>query len=1526
MPGRTVGGNRTRWPSRSIDAYHPTVTTTPADVRTPQGHTGGPVHGKAADHPPVSELGPLIGHEDARTRYLELTLLSERLDRLPPADGDAADLARLLPRDVPRSPDESLLLAGIHGRLGIHLPGRRLPAWRAAPLEEKVRVAWLRAELLTDPSVLRDEQPGEPLFQAVRGIDALDAHRPDRLVAGLADTGVPVLLIEAVRLTRQGLHAGLLAPGTAKDALAGLLGANPAHPVVTAAVLAELAEPWAAADPLPAACFAPFLDSAHAGQPTAPALVAAARHGHGELLPRTAADPDVPPAVRRLAMELLGDLAERDDIGALLDVAAKDPLLLGGPAISCLRGLHRRGHFPGAAQVPALVGLALTDHSIEPRTVATILYTCRRSTLRLLLEAPADAPDWPRRLALLVALAGQGTEDLPVGAAVTRLLPSARLPAPFLDAIRELRYEEAEETVLAILPEAPAAALDTLEAIGGPRTVAVLTEALGPDTDGRGIAPFLRPVRHRALELLWQLQTDPELRRHLLARVGPTALPPAVAADLGAPDERELALLTAGPEPGDPVAALCALAAHDSTATLPAVTGLLLRVVGELAASWDTVETDPEAARAEEPVVPQEIVDAVRALGGRLYGRRRIRPVCLLGARDAQEAGDALLAGTVLDLLDRPGLPARQQSILLEVLRRAPSAHARPRVHRLLRHRDPHVRKHVIALLAEGAAGEDAQALSATLIALTRADDIQTVRQAVLALGHAEARWACPAITALLRHPTMNIRKTAASALVRAGTPAAVPCLLRALGRAHNPGLHAGLVAALRAVLGDACTATLLAAAERCQDPGERTLLLRGLSGTLASRTVLALAEQDSPVVPGLLAEMADRRILLGSGAVADLAELSAGHGITMPRHPSDAESHAAELIGEGWNTAVALRLARSPDDLPVSSPWELRPMLAHWLSLARSVPRTDRARVLRLVLRMCPAPWTADELAHFRGSVQVLVEGLSRDTAYRPRLLPLIEAVAPGLPGTERMAVADAVRALSPPLHVRALLLLRACGAVPVRADLDRALAAARLEADARNAETAVLREAFGAPVAPSDDAEAWRSSLRALLRTRAGLQEFRRAVHPRPPDSRQRLAALVAVCPDVGEDGVRALLLDWMTDLQPLDVPPWTLAETAAAPSEAVRDADLDQPRSAAQRARLLSMLDGPDAGRRADAARRLLDWPEPQHARAVLDAYLRGRIPLTSGPGPARALATVDPAELTGGEVIPDRVAGLARRLGPWDVVPLIPLLLGWWESGPEGLRTEAARALRTAPPDVLADHLRPRIEAGGWGYLDLVTGLRLLGSPDMRCVRERLRAEGRDDLADGLLLDEGPAPAPRTPAPAGAVRRPGRAELLRLARAGGPEQIRRALARLVEEHGGRGPDSDPALREVVGELLTHPRPGVRLHAHRISRTMLARPVHLLHTAVLLDDPQPDISRMAIRTLSRAAWEPAVPSLVALLGHTHPTVRREAAEGLLLMGGPAVPALRHAAARARPDKRSRYTGLLDRLAATGDGLSTP
>ncbi|NED29632.1 HEAT repeat domain-containing protein, partial [Streptomyces anulatus] len=75
--------------------------------------------------------------------------------------------------------------------------------------------------------------------------------------------------------------------------------------------------------------------------------------------------------------------------------------------------------------------------------------------------------------------------------------------------------------------------------------------------------------------------------------------------------------------------------------------------------------------------------------------------------------------------------------------------------------------------------------------------DIRTVRAALLALGTARARWAGEAVAARLHHPNMNIRKTAAAILLHAGSPAAVPHLLRALGRDDNPGLRSALEQAL---------------------------------------------------------------------------------------------------------------------------------------------------------------------------------------------------------------------------------------------------------------------------------------------------------------------------------------------------------------------------------------------------------------------------------------------------------------------------------------------------------------------------------------------------------------------------------------------------------------------------------------------------------------------------------------------------------------------------------------------------------
>lgn len=1609
---------------------------------------------------PPELLGRMVRHPAPRIRHLGLTLLTERADisdisYFGGEEGNAAGagrlalVARLLPDSPGESPEESLLLAGIHTRLAARKPRPRLPDWRAVALPARVRIAWLRAEILGDATVLRTEPTGELLYRAVRESDAAGARRPDRLVAELVDTGDPVLGTEALRLARDGLHTGLLAPAFVRGRLVRLLDSP--DPYVVTDVLRELAEPWAAVTPVdaqPLTRSARALDGRSADRDgasaalAAAALLAAARHGHPTVLWSTAEDQAETPALRGQAVELLGERAERADVGRLVALAATDPFLLAGPVLTCLRALHRRGHFPADPHVGSLLSLALADLTLPAEDLATVLYTSRRPLFDALTDAPPTAPDWPRRLELLIALSRQGAADVPIGEAVTRLLPAARAPRPFLAAIRVLRPAAAEEAVLALLPTAPSAALDALEAIGGDRTRSALARAFGiggpadgPPTAADGpprlpVAPELRPVRDRALALLWHLTRRPGQRQELLARLAPQDLPRAVEADLGAPDERELAVLRARVDVDDPVGAFCRIAAHAGTGTAPPegvpLADLLLRIVRDLAAG--RLRPGPDAgpgfapagpARPDgEPELPPEVLDAMRAHGSRLWRRRRIRPVCLLDAPDDTGAGHAFLTATVLGLLERPGLTGGERAVLLKALLQVPATPStRARVHRLLRDRDPHVRKRVIALLAHDASGEDARALSATLVPLTRDPDIRTVRAALSALAAARARWAAEAIADCLHHPNMNIRKTAAATLIEAGAPAAVPHLLRALGRDDNPGLRSALTRALRAVVGHAYAATLIAAAEAARDERTRRLLLRALDHEVTACAVLALDVGGSPVVPALLALVADGGVRLAAGSAQDLAEPLARHGVPKPPaarggRPDGADPEVAALLRSGWDPANALRIARRttpPETVAAHERSAARALLGHWLGLAGSTVEAGlRGRLLRCALCLCPGPWSADEvtlLARHADTVTDVfdaatgggaADGSPRDAAARPgawsagELIDLIEVlhvVAPHLSAGRRFTVVEGLRALPPAgpdslprpgTAASALTLLRQLGAVLVRADLDRALDTAHLGADPWSAAPAVLREAFGVPDEPAyvDEAASWRAELAECVRTPEALAEFRgrdvavggrsrRAAGadgngraPAATESRELLSALVEAYPKAAPD-VRGRLVDWMTGLQPIDAPEWTIAETRAArtasgaSSRPVRADDLDQPRSAAQRTRLLAMLDATRPERRTAAARALLDRPEPGVAHAVLRAYLRGRVDVLPDTAALDLLAHPEehagahPAEgsgrhpavveLTSRGVLPERALRWAARLPEDELPPLVPLIVGWWEHGSPAVHEAARTTLRNVPADVLAHHLAPRVEAGDLGLLDLLTGRPLLRTPVLTGAERRLRAEGRDVLADGLVLVHGPLRTPgsehedapaldalRTPfrsptaTPAG---RPSLPELLDLARTGTPERTRQALTRLVEERApAPGAVPDPELRAWVEELLSHPVAGVRLHAHRTSRALFDRDTHARLTALLLSDPLPDVVRMAARTLGRAGWEPALPDLVRLLDHTGPGVRRAARDALVGFGDAAVPVLRRTAAHARPDRRPLYTDVLAEISGAG------
>ncbi|MYW30488.1 hypothetical protein GT040_14655, partial [Streptomyces sp. SID2119] len=147
------------------------------------------------------------------------------------------------------------------------------------------------------------------------------------------------------------------------------------------------------------------------------------------------------------------------------------------------------------------------------------------------------------------------------------------------------------------------------------------------------------------------------------------------------------------------------------------------------------------------------------------------------------------------------------------------------------------------------------------------------------------------------------------------------------------------------------------------------------LDGIPSARSVLALHTQGSPVAPALLTLVADGRVRLSSGSVHHLAEPLDGLGLPVPPHtpagrPDMADREVESLLSDGWDPSLALRIARRPEPPDPALAGELhllRNQLDRWLAPADSSgPAALRARLLWCALRLCPAPWSADEAAVF--------------------------------------------------------------------------------------------------------------------------------------------------------------------------------------------------------------------------------------------------------------------------------------------------------------------------------------------------------------------------------------------------------------------------------------------------------------------------------------------------------------------------------------------------------------------------------
>ena len=624
--------------------------------------------------------------------------------------------------------------------------------------------------------------------------------------------------------------------------------------------------------------------------------------------------------------------------------------------------------------------------------------------------------------------------------------------------------------------------------------------------------------------------------------------------------------------------------------------------------------------------------------------------------------------------------------------------------------------------------------------------------------------------------------------------------------------------------------------------------------------------------------------------ALAGQLTLATALGLARSAHPA----HRA-LIDACLDRRVALAGATA-DELAAQlhrarlRPIEPKPDPARRLRLEGFSPQAARQLVatrtpeldaqILPVVRLGLADWLAWLGAEpdAPGAAQLVLD--AADATHAEHAGALVELA--GSAGIEPEAVAAFVErgvagASDAPLKLRAIALVRGLarsaglgglrryrllgrlGAVRTLRDLEACLAECRVRPDVAAESRALLCEALAIPDARSDDPP-------ALVELRDRARDWFRG----EPTAGAWLAATVAA--------------------RPLDLPVLPLPRPAAKPAF--------QPSSRDDLEALLQALGHRDDHERARVAQRILAWPDAHAAwPAVREAYLAGQVALY-GDGLARVASTL--TAWPAGE----RALALVPVLSERQVRAFAPAWLDAWAGGD----ADAGEWLRQVAQDRLLPLVVARARAGQFVFARL---LRPSATPAIRALIELAAGSAPGDVAH--LREAAAAVAP-------------------LADPGDPVdpiagQPLDALVALIDQ---KGVDKGLAVRAVhaltahkersiepLARLTRDRRPAVRSAALRALRVVASRERTLEATAAALElETRRDVALGLMASLGHGRYAPSLPSLLERLVDRDHRIRQGAHAALRAWGRDVIPALRHAAKRARPDRRAPFEALIAEL----------
>lgn len=1344
--------------------------------------------------------------------------------------------------------------------LALHEVARALVPYRpripddVRALEPRLRTAWLRVAVAADDGVCAAGLDEAELGHVVTGWSPGGVAAPVPLLARLARAGDARLRAVVLRWL-PALVAELAITGPdAFDCLAPLVAGG--DPEIRAEAIRMLARPWLLGL-APGAIRRREAAIRAALRDLEPAVAAAAIEAAGELAGRAwlaelVEDAGAPPASRAGALAALGGLAEPGDLDTALALAHQDPLRFGPRARTFLLEAHRHGVFLRDPHVAAALAL-YDDHAAwTAEELVRVTYLARARLIELVGALPAGDARWIRRAQVLADSLGTGASRV-----LERLLETTEDPqiaAAAVDAAGRSPELTSEGVLLRWLDALPEVVIPVLRVKGGAGAVARL-RAIVED-------PFTaRPLRVLAMDALWALEPDrPGLLRDLSRRLGPH--------DAGLLDGKHLARRDATAAqllaerawddvphhvPHHVIDPLAQLTVYCESGDLRFLAEVT-RLFREVFRGYvrDALAGDFSIKRLLMPELEQRVFRYGRHL---VDSGRSVRRWIAAGP----ETGRDLVLLLVCDWLAEGPSDAVRVALLETAARHNPEGAVLRFLEPAWRKGDANVRRAAIEVLV--AAGDGARGLELSLGKLAaEASDPRLLGQALAALRTLRAAWAEPIVRAALARPEMAVKKEAADALAEIGNPRSIPALVDWLARHDNDSFRVGLGRALQRAAGPAYVAVIVDALERATEARSQELLWQALAGQLTLAAALRLARSAHPAHRALVDACLDRRVAL-AGATADELAAQLHRARLRPAEPKPDPARRLRLEGFSPEAARQLVASRTPEldaqILPV-----VRLGLADWI--AWLLAERDAAAPGAAALVLDAADATHAE--HAGALVELAARaGSAASAELEPETVAAFveRCIAGGRDAPLRLRAIELVRGLARSARLgglRRYRLLGQLGAVRTLRDLEACLAACRVRPDVAAESRALLCEALAIPDARPDDPS-------DLVELRDRARDWYRA----EPAAAAWLAATVAARP---------------LDL-PVLPPPRPVAKPAFQPSS--RD-DLDA---------LLQTLHHRDEHERARAARRILAWPDAHAAwPAVREAYLAGQVAL-DGDGLTRVAST-----LTAWPDGKRPALALVPLLSERQVRAFVPAWLDAWAGGDD----HADELLRAVAQDRLLPLVVARARAGRFVFARL---LRPSATPAIRALIELAAATAPGDVAH---LREAQGPAPRADA------------------AGDPVDpiAGKPLDELVALIDQKGVDKGLAVRAVhaltahrergiepLARLTRDRRPAVRSAALRALRVVASRERTLEATAQALElETRRDVALGLMASLGHGRHEPSLPSLLERLVDRDHRIRQGAHAALRAWGRDVVPALRHAAKRARPDRRAPFEALIAEL----------